>query len=189
MGQIWWRDKRRYIRMRRWGRWSKWRRENRCNSSLESMWPTTGLHNAGASSSIQARSTHEKKALRWMADYKTGEGTILRRRNLECANVDDDGSREWSNSVWGSSKKENMERCDGEWDWIYLEKSHLGACCTTWRVTPIGVKWVYKTKFNEDGEVEKYKSRLLAKGYAQCYAWIILRSLLQSQDFKPSVQF
>lgn len=31
----------------------------------------------------------------------------------------------------------------------------------------IGVKWVYKTKLNERGEVEKYKASLVAKGYKQ----------------------
>jgi hypothetical protein len=31
----------------------------------------------------------------------------------------------------------------------------------------IGVKWVFKTKFNENREVEKYKARLIAKGYCQ----------------------
>jgi hypothetical protein len=33
--------------------------------------------------------------------------------------------------------------------------------------TNIGVKWVYKTKFNEKGKVEKNKERLVAKGFAQ----------------------
>jgi hypothetical protein len=33
--------------------------------------------------------------------------------------------------------------------------------------TNIGVKWVYKTKFNEKGKVEKHKERLVAKGFAQ----------------------
>ncbi|CAM8959850.1 unnamed protein product [Rhodiola kirilowii] len=33
----------------------------------------------------------------------------------------------------------------------------------------LGVKWVYKTKLNEKGEVEKYKAQLVAKGYKQEY--------------------
>ncbi|PNY16189.1 putative CC-NBS-LRR resistance protein [Trifolium pratense] len=46
----------------------------------------------------------------------------------------------------------------------------------TWELTtlpagcnPIGVKWIYKTKFNEKGEIDKYKARLVAKGYTQKY--------------------
>ncbi|GJX98218.1 helicase-like transcription factor CHR28 isoform X2, partial [Tanacetum coccineum] len=31
----------------------------------------------------------------------------------------------------------------------------------------IGVKWVFKTKLNEMGEVDKYKARFVAKGYSQ----------------------
>ena len=44
----------------------------------------------------------------------------------------------------------------------------------TWQFTElpkeakkVGVKWIYKTKFNENGEVDKYKARLVAKGYTQ----------------------
>lgn len=33
----------------------------------------------------------------------------------------------------------------------------------------IGVKWIYKTKLNEKGEVDKYKACLVAKGYNQQY--------------------
>ncbi|MCH88235.1 hypothetical protein A2U01_0009118, partial [Trifolium medium] len=31
----------------------------------------------------------------------------------------------------------------------------------------IGVKWIYKTKYNEQGKIKKYKARLVAKGYSQ----------------------
>ncbi|KAK2984527.1 hypothetical protein RJ640_025024 [Escallonia rubra] len=31
----------------------------------------------------------------------------------------------------------------------------------------IGLKWVFKTKLNEDGSLHKYKARLVAKGFAQ----------------------
>jgi hypothetical protein len=33
----------------------------------------------------------------------------------------------------------------------------------------IGCKWVYKVKQDVDGFVNKYKARMLAKGYAQTY--------------------
>ena len=31
----------------------------------------------------------------------------------------------------------------------------------------IGTKWIFKNKFNEDGQVIRNKSRLVCKGYAQ----------------------
>jgi len=44
----------------------------------------------------------------------------------------------------------------------------------TWELTElsigaktISVKWIYKTKLNEKGNVEKCKARLVAKGYSQ----------------------
>ncbi|BBN69587.1 hypothetical protein Prudu_1033S000100 [Prunus dulcis] len=52
----------------------------------------------------------------------------------------------------------------------YIEKNN------TWELTElpqgyktIGVKWVFKTKLNEKGEIHKHKACLVAKGYKQEY--------------------
>ena len=54
------------------------------------------------------------------------------------------------------------------------EKIHAMKKNDTWELSSlprgykaIKVKWVYKTKRNAKGEVEKYKTRLVAKGYKQ----------------------
>jgi hypothetical protein len=33
----------------------------------------------------------------------------------------------------------------------------------------VGSRWVYKTKFNSDGSIERYKARLMAQGYTQTF--------------------
>lgn len=48
-------------------------------------------------------------------------------------------------------------RKNGTWELIELPKD----------AKKIGVKWMYKTKFNENGEVDKYKDQLVANGYTQ----------------------
>ena len=46
----------------------------------------------------------------------------------------------------------------------------------TWDLVPtspqrkaIGCKWIYKVKYNADGSVNRYKARLVEKGYAQTH--------------------
>jgi len=56
---------------------------------------------------------------------------------------------------------------------IESELSSL-ADARTWRVVErpngvnvVGCKWVFKIKWNTEGEIDKYKARLVAKGYSQ----------------------
>jgi Reverse transcriptase (RNA-dependent DNA polymerase) len=46
----------------------------------------------------------------------------------------------------------------------------------TWEIVPlpigkkaVGFKWIFTVKQNPDGKVERYKTRLMAKGYSQTY--------------------
>ncbi|KAG7557256.1 Reverse transcriptase RNA-dependent DNA polymerase [Arabidopsis suecica] len=103
----------------------------------------------------------------YLADYVTGEEEEVEENlsvMLLMMMTESDPVR-FDEAVNVAVWKEAMER-----EIESIEKNN------TWELTtlpegfsPIGVKWVYKTKLNEDGEVDKHKARLVAKGYAQCY--------------------
>jgi len=70
------------------------------------------------------------------------------------------------NYAEASRKKEWNEAMEAElnslvrndtWDLVNLPKGK----------EVIGTKWVYKTKYKSDGTIDKYKARLVEKGYAQ----------------------
>jgi hypothetical protein len=59
-----------------------------------------------------------------------------------------------------------------KWIEVMNEEIHVIEKNGTWKLTnllenkkAIGVKWVYKTKKNAKGEVQRYKARLVVKGY------------------------
>jgi hypothetical protein len=61
--------------------------------------------------------------------------------------------------LWKKAMVEEMTTLDKNEAWDLVELS-------TGR-NPIGRKWVFKKKLNVEGKVEKYKTRLVAKGYSQ----------------------
>ncbi|CAL5423091.1 unnamed protein product [Camellia sinensis] len=63
---------------------------------------------------------------------------------------------------------------DPKWQQAMDEEIHAIEKNNTWELTnipkghkSIDVKWVYKTKLNAQSKIEKYKARLIAKGYKQ----------------------
>lgn len=101
----------------------------------------------------------------WMQDYVTGEGLSEEEGlNAMMMLIDADPityeeaakSMKWRNAM--STEIESIER-NNTWELTTLPDG----------AKTIGVKWVFKTKLNEAGEIDKCKARLVAKGYAQQY--------------------
>ena len=70
----------------------------------------------------------------------------------------------------------NFEEASNDENWRKAmdEEIHAIEKNNTWELTdlpadkkPIGVKWVYKTKYKPNGEIDRFKARLVAKGYKQ----------------------
>ena len=98
-----------------------------------------------------------------MANYESGEG-LFEEENLNAMMIVIENdlvsfgeamkNKKWKEAM--SVEIKGIER-NQPWELTVLPKG----------VKPIGVKWVFKTKLNEDGDVEKFKAILVAKGYAQ----------------------
>ncbi|GAU31024.1 hypothetical protein TSUD_214600 [Trifolium subterraneum] len=100
----------------------------------------------------------------YLSDYVTGdeldEETQL--QNLAMFNTNEDPvnyDETIKKDVWKNVMDQEIKSIEKNDTW---ELVTLPA-----RAKKIGVKWVYKTKYNEKGEVEKYKASLVAKGYSQ----------------------
>lgn len=51
-------------------------------------------------------------------------------------------------------------------------------------IKPIDTKWIYKKKYNADGKCERFKSRLVAKGYTQKYGVDFMDTYAPTLKFK-----
>ena len=61
--------------------------------------------------------------------------------------------------VWVKAMEEEIQMIEKNNTWEYVNHPHGKDI--------IGVKWVYKTKLNPDGTIQKHKARLVAKGYSK----------------------
>ncbi|KAE8666438.1 Phospholipase D delta [Hibiscus syriacus] len=117
---------------------------------------------------------------RWSKEEKKVEGLFFKDGDLinQDEQADDQGPQQnlpssSSNSSDASNIIEDPEASPTELRRSTRER-RMPERNDTWELTrqpeghnPIGVKWVYKTKTNKEGKVEKHKARLVVKGYKQ----------------------
>ena len=111
------------------------------------------------------REIRARRPLVWMRDYETEQG-LSDEEHVNQAHVallTDGDPITFAEAVKSEKWRKVMDE-----EIQAIEKND------TWELTvlpsggkTIGVKWVFKKKFNENGEVDKYKARLVAKGYCQ----------------------
>lgn len=59
--------------------------------------------------------------------------------------------------LWQKAMEEKLNSMYRNKLWALVTSSSI--------VKPIGYKWVYKTKMDATGRIERYKARLIAKGF------------------------
>ena len=79
-------------------------------------------------------------------------------------------SQKWTEAMQSEMKSLNENKV---WELVKLPKGRKA----------IGCKWIFKTKIDGDGNIERYKARLVAQGYTQKYG------VDYDQTFSPVVSF
>lgn len=132
------------------------------NSSSDEV--NTELVSGNSSSSSSEPQGRIRRQPGWMRGYVTGE---------EFSEDEEIQSMVMYTEAGDPSTYEEAARCS---KWRKAMECEIQAIerNETWSLTSlpagaraIGVKWIYKTKLNERGEVDKHKARLVALRYAQ----------------------
>lgn len=64
---------------------------------------------------------------------------------------------------WIDAMKQELNEIEENKTWILVKRPHDR--------NVIGCRWVFKTKYNKDGSVERYRARLVAQGHKQIYGF------------------
>nr|GEV17079.1 putative RNA-directed DNA polymerase [Tanacetum cinerariifolium] len=127
--------------------------------------PNSQINDSGPSSTL-VREGRPRRRPNYLQDYVTGEDLYSSDEEENEVNVMDaiesdpvryeDAIKE---AKWKMAMDNEIEMIEKNDTWRLVDLPNNSKC--------IGVKWVFKTKLNEKGEVEKYKARLVARGYGQ----------------------
>ena len=87
------------------------------------------------------------------------EGAFITKYGLEEPTTVKEALASQRKAKWEEAMKTEMcsLQDNNVWELVELPKDRK----------PVGSKWVFKVKTNEDGEVERYKARLVAQGFTQ----------------------
>ncbi|KAI3521063.1 hypothetical protein L1887_10522 [Cichorium endivia] len=86
----------------------------------------------------------------WNSTLSTSESTPLRLRSID--------------GIYANTQPINLEDTI---DFMLFSDADPEFVDPPSNQKPIGVKWVYKTKLDKDGKIDKHKARLVVKGYKQ----------------------
>ncbi|GKD45674.1 retrovirus-related pol polyprotein from transposon TNT 1-94, partial [Tanacetum coccineum] len=101
----------------------------------------------------------------WMNDYVSGEG--IRSDEEHGENIAMFSSLSEPTSYYEATQEECWKRAMNQ-EIKSIERNNTWELCDLPPgATAIGVKWVFKTKLDKDGKIDKHKARLVVKGYAQ----------------------
>ena len=97
------------------------------------------------------------RSLRELYDKNEEVDQVSNFAFIACDPVDFDEAVK--NDVWIKVMDEEIDAIERNNTWNLVEFPEDKNC--------IGVKWIYKTKLNADGDVEKYKARLVSQRFSQ----------------------
>ncbi|KAL2935935.1 Retrovirus-related Pol polyprotein from transposon TNT 1-94 [Bienertia sinuspersici] len=127
------------------------------------------------------RSQRAHKTPLWMGDYYVGNVKEEKCPKKIRGMIDTDVSESFSCFVAQSehvSEPKFFKEAVKERKWVDAMNEELDALelNETWKIvdlpegkTPIGCKWLYKIKYKSDGNIERYKARLVVLGNKQKY--------------------
>jgi hypothetical protein len=132
------------------------------------------VHNEPENEALRRSKTVKKSAI--STDYKVYNTEIVHMEGDPTSYEEAKGGP--NSSKWLEAMEDEMRLMSSNnvWD---LEEIPKGA-------KTVGCKWVYKTKYDSNGNIEKYKARLVAKRFTQREGVDYMRHFLQSHIRIPS---
>lgn len=114
-------------------------------------------------SSTLAREGRQRRTPSYLQDYVLGEELDSEDEELNAMELHDQDPSNYEEAIkedkWKKAMDLEIQMIEKNQTWCLVDLPKNAKC--------IGVKWVFKTKLNEKGDIEKHKARLVVRGYGQ----------------------